>query len=96
MTIAKLKRRVSHKPSSVAIVPAVHAPLQPRSTLAEYVHRIGIVGQRIDAYVQFMSKMDEHAGLSDETKTRAAIVFCEKLIVVEQELGRIRDEYLLE
>lgn len=93
MSTARPKKRISQKPSRVARAPAVHIP---RSTLAEHVHRIGILGERIGAYLRFMSEIEEHAGLSDETKTRAAIAFYEKLIVVEQELGRIHEQYQLE
>lgn len=96
MTTARLKNRVAHKPSTVAKVPTPNKPLLPRSTLAEHSHRIRILGKRIDAYIQFMSSLDEHTGLSDELKTRAAIAFYEKLIIVEQQLARIHDEYLLE
>ena len=92
MTTARLKSRVSPKPTTAAKAP----PVLPRSNLAEHIHRIGILGKRIEAYLQFMSKLDEHTGLSDEMKARAAIAFYEKLIVVEQQLARIHDEYLLE
>ena len=93
MIIAKLKKRLTHKPSTAAKMPAAHTP--PRSPLAEHVYRIGELGKRIDAVIQFMSKIDEHSG-SDEVKTRAALAFYEKLLVVEQQLFRIQDEYRLE
>ena len=96
MITAKLKKRTSHKPSIAAKMPTAHTPVQPRSMLAEHVYRIGVLGKRIDAYIEFMSQMGEHPGLSDEMKTRAAIAFYEKLLVVEQQLGRIHDEYRLE
>ena len=95
MTTVKLKKRIAHKPV-VAKVPAPHAPLESRSTLAEHIHRIGILGKRIDAHIQFMSNLNGQAGLSDEMKTRAAVAFYEQLMVVEQQLARIHDEYLLE
>ena len=96
MTAAKPKKRLSHKPSTVAKMPATHTPVQPRSPLAEHAYRIGVLGKRIDAVIQFMSKINEHSGLSDEIRIRAAIAFYEKLLVVEQQLGRIHDEYRLE
>jgi hypothetical protein len=96
VAVAKLKKNLSHKSVGVAIVPTVHEPLESRSTLAEHIHRIGILGKRIDAHIQFMSNLDEHTGLSAEMKSRAAIAFHEELIAVEQQLARIHDEYLLE
>ena len=96
MITAKPKKRVSHKPATVAKMPTAYTPVQPRSTLAEHIYRIGVLGKRIDAYIQFMSQMGEQSGLSDEMKTRAAIAFYEKLIVVEQQLGHIHVEYRLE
>lgn len=95
MTTARLKKQVSHKPVRVSKMQAVHAP-QLSSALAEHIHRIGILGKRIDGYIEFMSAMNENPGLSDEIKTRAAIAFYEQLIVVEQQLRRIHDAYQLE
>lgn len=51
---------------------------------------------RTAGYVQFISEIGQNAGLSDEMTNRAAIVFYERLIVVEQQLGQIHDAYQLE
>jgi hypothetical protein len=95
---AKLKKRKSHNPAAITKTqPAANAPpQQKRLLLAEHLHRIGVLGKRIDAYIHFMVTINEHAGLSDEIKTRAAIDFHENLVIVEQQLGRIHDAYQLE
>jgi hypothetical protein len=96
VTIAKLKKRAPHKHPSVKKAPSESTPFESRSALAEHGHRIGILGKRIDAFVQFMSKIDQHAGHSEEVRTRAALAFYERLVFVECQLSEIHNAYQME
>jgi hypothetical protein len=90
---AQVRKRASKSTLCAAKKPAGAAPPM---TLDEYVYRIEALGKRIDVYLRFMGRIVEHTGLSDEMKTRAIIAFYEKLIIAEQQLGRIHDEFSLQ
>ena len=94
--LAKLKKRASATSPVAARRPKVEFTLQPPAGLDEHIHRIEGLAKRIDGYIRFMCQIAEHRGMSAEARERAAIAFYEKLIVAEQQLGRIHDEFRLE
>lgn len=65
-------------------------------TTAERLRHIRALGQRIAAYVRAMCAATRQDGSSAEAKERAVALFYERLRGVEQELGRIHDEFRLE
>jgi hypothetical protein len=89
------------KASARATTPAVARTAAPTSsaqplTMEERLHRIETMRIRIDGYIQFMCRIAELTGTSNEIKQRAVTVFYEQMVLVERQLGRIHDEFRLE
>jgi hypothetical protein len=74
---------------------AISSPALPW-TLAERMHCIEAMGQRIDGYIRFMCEVGNLNNASIEAKERAVKAFYERMLVVEKQLGRIHDELRLE
>ena len=85
----KVKRLFSDGP--VPVRPWPEAPW----TMEERLQRIEILGQRIDGYIRFMCQAASLVGTSAEAKARAVTAFYERLVVVENELGRIQESLRL-
>jgi len=73
----------------------VGAPLLPLSTTEDRLRHIEVLGQRINGYVQFIAEVGNLAGTSAEAKDRAVLAFHERLVVLENHLGRIQEELRL-
>jgi hypothetical protein len=58
--------------------------------------RIEALGQRIAEHVQFMCAPGTSGGTSAEVREKALAVFYERLVVVERQLGRIREDLQLQ
>ena len=64
--------------------------------MEERLHRVEIMGKRIDGYIQFMCQIAGQTGTSAEVKERAVKVFYDQMVIVENQLARIHDELRLE
>lgn len=69
--------------------------LSPPCTTEERLECIEALGRRIDGHIQFMRKADSLAGTSGEARERAVRACYERLLAVEAQLGRIKDELQL-
>jgi hypothetical protein len=69
--------------------------LMPVFTTEERLQRLQILGQRIDGYIRFMSKISAMNGVSREAKDKAVTRFYDRLTVLERDLERIREEVWL-
>jgi hypothetical protein len=67
----------------------------PPLTTEDRLKRIEALGERIAGHVQFMCQVGSLGGSSTEMKERAVTAFYERMIVVESQLGRLREELLL-
>ena len=67
----------------------------PASTTVERLQRIGVLGQRITGYLQFISGAGALSGASGEAKSRAVAAFYERLVVLERQLGQIQEDLQL-
>ena len=70
--------------------------LTPPWTMAERLHRIEAMGQKIDGYVRFMCKVVGFDGASAEAKEAAVTAFYERMVIVEKQLGRIQENLRLQ
>jgi hypothetical protein len=64
----------------------------PPWTTEERLQRIRALGQRIDKYVEDMCAVGTLNGTSAEAKDKAVAVFYERMVVLERQLGHIREE----
>ena len=65
-------------------------------TLAERLHRIEVMGHKIDGYVQFMCQVANFDGASAEAKENAVTAFYDRMVIVEKQLGRIQENLRLQ
>jgi hypothetical protein len=68
----------------------------PPLSTEERLHRIEVLGQKIADYVRFMGQVFSHNGASAESKDRAVNAFYDRLVVVEKQLSRIKENFRLE
>jgi hypothetical protein len=68
----------------------------PPWTAEERLRRIEAMGQQIIGYIRFMCEVGSLNGTSAEAKERALNAFYERMIVVENQLGRIQEDLRLE
>jgi hypothetical protein len=64
-------------------------------TLEERLVRIQALGKRIDGYIKFMCGVRKLDGSSPETKEKTVAHFYDRLLAMEQELGRIEESIRL-
>jgi hypothetical protein len=64
-------------------------------TTQERLREIDLLRQRVNDYAEFMCRVDGLTGTSAEAKEKAVIAFHERMIAVEQQLGRIQEELRL-
>jgi hypothetical protein len=57
--------------------------------------RIEALGERIAGHVRFMCQVASLEGSSAEMKERALTAFYERMILVETQLGRLREDLVL-
>jgi hypothetical protein len=87
-------------PSAKAPPPTSKAPLAttaelPRSapaTTDEFLQHIGSLGKRIEEHVTFMCGVERLSGTSSEAKYKAVALFYQRLVGMETELNRVREE----
>lgn len=69
-------------------------PVAP-STTQEYLQRIEAMGQRINGYIRFICGAGDLNGTSTEAREKAIAAFYERMVVLERQLGRVRDDLRL-
>ena len=67
----------------------------PPVTTGDRLLRIRALGKRIDGYIRFMCSVGRLDGSSAEAKEEAVAIFYDRLLNLEQELGRIQEGFLL-
>jgi hypothetical protein len=67
-------------------------PRTPPASTEEFLMHIGSLGKRIEGHVTFMCAVERLCGTSAEAKTRALSQFYQRLVAMEQELNRVREE----
>ncbi len=67
----------------------------PPVTTDERLRRIKILGRRVHQQVQFMTTLRGLGGSSAEAKEWAIAAFYERLVALEQQLGKIQEELRL-
>lgn len=67
----------------------------PPATTEDRLRHIRVLGQRIAAYVRFMSAAARRENSSVEERQRAVTVFYERLLLMEQELARVYENFRL-
>jgi len=105
MTSAPVKKATPSLPkappsTSKAPPPTSKAPLAssaelPRTapaTAEEYLLHIGVLGKRVEGHVAFMCAVERMCGTSSEAKNRALSHFYQRLVAMELELNRVREE----
>lgn len=78
--------------SKAPLASSAELPRTPPATTEEYLLHIGVLGKRVDGHVAFMSGVERLSGTSSEAKNRALSLFYQRLVAMEQELGRVREE----
>ena len=69
--------------------------LTPPWTQEERLQRIEAMGQRISGYIRFIRQVDSLSGTSAEAKERAVIAFYDRMMAVDSQLSRIREDLQL-
>jgi hypothetical protein len=68
----------------------------PAWTTQERLHRIQAMSQRINGYVKFLCEVGNRNGTSAEARERVVVAFYERMVVLEQQLGQIQEDFQLE
>ena len=82
-------------PRAPAPSPPMLWPAGPCST-EDKLARIATLGKRIDRYVQFMSRIGNHNGVSADTREQGVSAFYAELVAAERQLARLYDRFRLE
>jgi hypothetical protein len=67
-------------------------PRTPPATAEEFLMHIGVLGKRVEGHVAFMSGVERMNGTSAEAKNKALSLFYQRLVTLELELNRVREE----
>jgi hypothetical protein len=67
-------------------------PRNVPATTEEYLLHIGLLGKRVEGHVAFMCAVERLSGTSAEAKNKALAQFYQRLVAMEQELSRVREE----
>lgn len=88
--------KTERRPQSITPADRNTSAVATSQTLDQRVAMIKALGERINAYVQFMCKSQQLQGVSMEVHESAVIAFHERLVVVEKQLARIHEAFQLE
>jgi len=69
--------------------------MRPVWTMQDRLQRIQALGEQISKYIKFMCEIETLGGTSTEAKERSVAAFYERIVSLEQQLGRIQDELRL-
>jgi hypothetical protein len=64
-------------------------------TMEDRLAHIRALGQRLDSHIRFMCAVEKLNGSSAAAKEQAVVAFYDRLLLMEQELGRIKEELQL-
>jgi hypothetical protein len=64
-------------------------------TMEDRLAHIRALGHRLDSHIRFMCAVAKLNGSSPAAKDQAVTLFYERLLLMEQELGRIKEELQL-
>ncbi len=80
-------------PTSKSPLPATaELPRTPPATTEEFLTHISALGKRVEGHVTFMGAIERLSGTSAEAKNRALTMFYQRLVTMETELNRVREE----
>jgi hypothetical protein len=78
--------------SKAPLASTAELPRTPPATAEEFLMHIGVLGKRVEGHVAFMSAVERMNGTSAEAKNKALSLFYQRLVSMELELGRVREE----
>jgi hypothetical protein len=78
--------------SKAPLAAATELPRVPPATPEEFLLHINLLGKRVDDHLAFMAAVERLNGTSAEAKNRALSQFYQRLVAMEQELNRVREE----
>jgi hypothetical protein len=78
--------------SKAPLAVTVELPRTPPATAEEFLTHISALGKRIEGHVTFMSAVERLNGTSAEAKNKALTQFYQRLVLMEVELNRVREE----
>jgi hypothetical protein len=78
--------------SKAPLAATAELPRTPPATAEEFLMHIGVLGKRVEGHVAFMSGVERLSGTSAEAKNKALALFYQRLVSMELELGRVREE----
>jgi hypothetical protein len=78
--------------SKAPLASTAELPRTPPATAEEFLTHIGVLGKRVEGHVAFMSAVERMNGTSAEAKNKALSLFYQRLVTMELELGRVREE----
>jgi hypothetical protein len=87
----KAKAPSRDTPRLQAELPAAYW-LAPPWSLKERLQRIEAIGRRLNGYIGFICQVDSLNGTSAEAKERAVIACYERMVALERQLIRIRED----
>jgi hypothetical protein len=78
--------------SKAPLAASAELPRTPPATAEEFLLHIGVLGKRVEGHVTFMSGVERLTGTSSEAKNKALSMFYQRLVAMEVELNRVREE----
>jgi hypothetical protein len=66
--------------------------LTPAFTTEERLQRIRAMSTQIGGYVEYIARVANLSGTSAEAKEKAVLAFYERMVVMERQLSRVKDE----
>ena len=78
--------------SKAPLAASAELPRTPPASAEEYLLHIGVLGKRVEGHVTFMCGVERLIGTSSEAKNRALSLFYQRLVAMEVELNRVREE----
>jgi hypothetical protein len=78
--------------SKAPLAVAAELPRTPPATAEEFLMHITSLGKRVEGHVAFMSTVERLNGTSAEAKNKALTLFYQRLVAMELELNRVREE----
>jgi hypothetical protein len=78
--------------SKAPLAVTAELPRTPPASAEEFLMHITSLGKRIEGHVAFMGTVERLSGTSAEAKTRALTMFYQRLVAMELELNRVREE----
>ncbi len=78
--------------SKAPLAATAELPRTPPATAEEFLMHITALGKRVEGHVAFMCAVERMNGTSAEAKTKALTMFYQRLVGMELELNRVREE----